>query len=95
MSQFSLKPDQKDGGKDENTAWAIVFAILGLVVLAVLFYLGSTKFSGWDIVGTVLFVGGLAWMVGLGEKFYSVYAGRNIAIGGAALILGAVLIFLA
>jgi hypothetical protein len=89
--------EQKQARQDK-VMLIVVKSVFSLVLLAVLYYLCQDGVKGLEILGLILFVAGLAWFLGLGEKFY-VVEGKgtmyNTAIGGAAVLLGAVLIWAA
>lgn len=95
MSQFSLKPDQKDGGKDEKTAWTIVYAIFALITV-VLFVekIANHGVSLAEAAGFVLYLAGLAWCTPFASKFHFARAGRNVAVGVGLLLASMVLTFL-
>jgi hypothetical protein len=95
MSGFLITPDNKDGGKDEKIAWTIVYAIFALVSAFVFYYVFQNGVKFLEIVGSVLWIGGLLWMAGLGKKFYRKNEWTNVAIAIAAVTLGAILIWAA
>lgn len=80
----------------EKTVWIIVKAIFALVGGFVLYDLFQKGVKGLEIVGLLLFSAALAWMLGLGEKFY-VVEGKgtmyNTLIGAVAALAGLALIF--
>jgi hypothetical protein len=80
----------------EKTVWTIVKSIFALVLLALLFYVCQGGVQFLEVIGVVVFCAGLAWMLGLGEKYYIAEAKgswKNTGIAAALCLAGLALIW--
>jgi ACR3 family arsenite efflux pump ArsB len=71
----------------EKTLWIIVKSIFALVFAFAFYYAcqGGLQFA--EILGAVVFFLGLAWMAGLGEKYYVVESKGTMYNTGIAAVL--------
>jgi hypothetical protein len=77
----------------EKTVWIIWGSIIALVLGFAIYDVCAAGIKVGEVLGLVLFCAAIAWMAGLGEKYYSLNPWTNVAAGIAAAAGGAVLIF--
>jgi amino acid permease len=80
----------------EKTVWIIAKSIFALVFAFAFYYACQGGLSFAEVIGAVVFFAGLAWMAGLGEKYY-VVEGKgtmyNTGIAAALCLVGLLLIW--